>query len=354
MGWATTGPYHERITLTPPYGMVSGPQEAPVGRSGDASTMRGAISRVRMVLGWLWESTSKSLIQAPMDVLWQHTQNPDLHQRWDLRFSTIRYLPRSGDEPQQFLYATHIGFGLRITGKGESVGQRELAEGQRVSSLKFSSEDPRSIICEGSGYWKYIPAHDGIRFLTWYDYRTRFGRAGAIFDRAVFRPLLAWATAWSFDRLRLWLERDVSPTAALRHFVTHACARSTVALVFAYHGLVPKLLMRDADEIAMLRDAGVAPHWLPTALSAAGIAELAFAFVLILFWRHRWPSVACLVLMLAATVVVVASSPRYLTAAFNPLTLNLSVAALSLLDLVNLADSPSAARCRYSSRTSDL
>jgi hypothetical protein len=59
-----------------------------------------------------------------------------------------------------------------------------------------------------------------------------------------FAPLLAWATAWSFDRLRLWLERGASPSATLRHFVAHACARSTVALVFAYHGLVPTLLMR--------------------------------------------------------------------------------------------------------------
>jgi DoxX-like family len=294
------------------------------------------------------------LIQAPIEVLWDHTQDPSLHQRWDLRFSTIRYLPRSDDEPQQFLYATRIGFGLQITGKGESIGQRELSEGRRASSLKFSSEDPRSIIREGSGYWKYIPTPDGIRFLTWYDYRTRFGRAGVLLDRAVFRPLLAWATAWSFDRLRLWLERGVAPNATLRHFVTHACARTTVALVFAYHGLVPKLLIRDADEIAMLQDAGVPSDWLPTALSAAGFAELAFAFVLLLFWRHRWPSVACLVLMLAATVAVIAFSPRYLGAAFNPLTLNLSVAALSLLDLVNLADAPSAARCRYSSRASDL
>jgi len=34
--------------------------------------------------------------------------------------------------------------------------------------LKFSSGDPRSIIREGSGYWKYIPTPQGIRFLTWY------------------------------------------------------------------------------------------------------------------------------------------------------------------------------------------
>jgi hypothetical protein len=295
----------------------------------------------------------ETLIQGPIEALWQHTQEPSLHEQWDLRFSTIRYLPRSDDERQQFLYATRIGFGLEIEGRGESTGQRVLPEGHRVSSLKFSSEDPRSIIREGSGYWKYIPTPSGNRFLTWYDYRTRFGRAGALFDRVIFRPMLAWATAWSFDRLRLWLERGVSPDAALRHFVTHACARGTVAMVFAYHGLVPKLLMRGADETSMLRDAHVPSDWLPTALSAAGIAEVAFALLLLWYWRSRWPSVASVVLMFAVTVAVVAFSPRYLAAAFNPLTLNLSVAALSLLDLVNLADAPSAARCRRSSQAAD-
>jgi hypothetical protein len=92
------------------------------------------------------------LIQGPIDVLWQHTQDPSLHERWDLRFSTIRYLPRSDQEPQHFLYTTRVGFGLEITGRGESSGKRDLPSGRRVSSLKFSSDDPRSIIREGSGY----------------------------------------------------------------------------------------------------------------------------------------------------------------------------------------------------------
>ena len=34
--------------------------------------------------------------------------------------------------------------------------------------------------------------------------------------------------------------------------------------------------------------------------------------------------------MIAATVGVVATSPRYLSAAFNPVTLNLGVAALAV------------------------
>ena len=233
------------------------------------------------------------LIRAPMDRLWEHTQNPSLHERWDLRFSTIEYLPRPDPaEPQRFLYATRIGFGFQVAGEGDSLGERDLPGGLRVSSLKFSSEDARSIIREGSGYWKYIPTPDGIRFLTWYDYRTRFGRAGALFDRIAFRPMLGWATAWSFDRLRLWLERGLPPDVALRRFLTHAYARGAMAFVFAYHGLVPKLLRRDVDELAMLRAAHVPQDWAPATLAGAGVAELAFALILLRFWGRRWPAVA--------------------------------------------------------------
>jgi hypothetical protein len=157
------------------------------------------------------------LIRAPMDELWAHTQTPELHQRWDLRFSRIEYVPKSHEaEPQRFRYRTRIGFGVEVSGDGETVGRRSLPDGSRSSALKFSSSAALSLIREGSGYWKYIPTTEGIRFLTWYDYHPRFGRVGALVDRAIFRPLLGWATAWSFDRLRLWLEDGVEPEQAMR------------------------------------------------------------------------------------------------------------------------------------------
>ena len=286
-------------------------------------------------------------VRAPMEALWQHTQEPALHERWDLRFTTIEYLPKaSEDAPQRFLYATRIGFGLVIAGEGESTGQRDLPGGERVSALKFWSSAPLSLIREGGGYWKYLPTDDGVRFLTWYDYRTRFGAAGSGLDRWVFRPLMGWATAWSFDRLRLWLERGITPDRALRHFLTRTLARGALAAVFFYHGLVPKLIVRHPDETAMLRDGGVPMGTIPAATAGFGVAEIVFAVVLLAAWTRRWPAVACVGLMLAATAGVAWSSPRYLGAAFNPVTLNGCVIVLALIDLLHLDDAPSAARCR--------
>ena len=147
------------------------------------------------------------LVRAPMDVLWTHTQMPKLHQQWDLRFSRIDFLPRTTDgAPQRFRYSTRIGFGFAVTGEGETVGQRDLV--------------------------------DGIRFLTWYDYRTRFGLPGALFARLIFRPLIGWATAFSFDRLRLWVEHGVNPAHSLRQALVHLITRISLSTIIAYQGMI--------------------------------------------------------------------------------------------------------------------
>lgn len=286
------------------------------------------------------------LVRAPMEVLWTHTQTPELHERWDLRFSRIEYLPRPNPmEPQRFRYATRIGFGLEVAGEGRSMGNRDLADGSRSSALTFSSADSRSIIREGAGYWKYIPTPQGIRFLTWYDYRTRFGALGALVDRVAFQPLMGWATAWSFDRLRLWLEEGVDPAYAMRQALVHGVARIGLALIFAYHGLIPKLISAHPDEIAMLSDAGLAAESIGLGVTLLGIAELMLAVCLLIFWRRRWPPWLCLGVMVLATIGVALNSPRYLTAAFNPVSLNVAVACLAIIDLTVLQGLPSASHC---------
>lgn len=51
----------------------------------------------------------ESLIDAPMDALWKATQEPDQHQRWDVRFGEIAYQSKVAGEPQRFTYATRPG-----------------------------------------------------------------------------------------------------------------------------------------------------------------------------------------------------------------------------------------------------
>ncbi len=173
----------------------------------------------------------ETVIDADMEVLWERTQDPARHQSWDLRCTSIAYLPRVEGEPQRFRYGTRLLPLLRIAGTGVSAGERQRSDGTRVSALRFASGHPLSLLAEGSGYWRYIPGPTGIRFLTGYDYRPRWGRCGAVTDRLVFRPLMGWATAWSFDRLRLWCERGTHPRAALARALGESALR--LALVLA-------------------------------------------------------------------------------------------------------------------------
>jgi len=285
------------------------------------------------------------LIRTEMDELWEKSQDPKLHQRWDLRFTEINYLPRKPEEAQKFLYSTRIGAGLRIEGAGESTGQRDDPEGHRTSALKFWSDDPKSLIEIGSGYWKYIPTKDGIRFITWYDYRKRFGALGRFVDKLFFRPILGWATAWSFDRLRLWIEDGILPEISREKALTYAFSRLTIAFIWFYHGLIPKLITRNSDELRMLRDAGIAGPELLRMLKGLGLAEIFFALVLVIFWKSRWPLWFTLAAMFMATLGVAITSPNYLTGAFNPVTLNLAVATLAIIGLLNERYIPTASNC---------
>ncbi|MFF3320823.1 hypothetical protein [Streptomyces sp. NPDC002889] len=166
----------------------------------------------------------EALIRVDPDTLWERTQQPTQHQRWDLRFTEIDHLPCVPGEPQRFRYATWVLPFLTVAGTGVSAGECHRA-GDRVSALRFASPHPLSLLKEGSGYWRYIPGPGGIRFLTGYDYRPRWGRFGRTADRLVFRPLMGWATAWSFDRLRLWCERDIAPERARRNWLVETAVR---------------------------------------------------------------------------------------------------------------------------------
>jgi hypothetical protein len=172
------------------------------------------------------------LIRSGMPELWAATQDPAQHRRWDLRFTDIDYLERAGGGPQRFRYTVRV-LGIALSGVGICAGERWRPDGTGTSALRFASPHPLSLLAEGSGYWHYVPGPGGIRFLTGYDYRPRWGRVGRIADRVLFRPLMGWATAWSFDRLRLWLERGTPPERLLRYSLADVAWRVAVVAAAA-------------------------------------------------------------------------------------------------------------------------
>lgn len=118
-------------------------------------------------------------------------------------------------------------------------------------------------------------------------------------------------------------------------------ARLTLALVFIWHGLVPKILWLSADEVAMISAHGLPAHALfePAVLAAlAGVAEVVLGLLLLALPRQRWPVLLAAAALVLLLLDVVWLSPHLLIQAFNPLTTNL--AALALCAVVWMTQSP--------------
>ncbi|SFE26321.1 DoxX-like family protein [Paenibacillus algorifonticola] len=211
----------------------------------------------------------ETTIHTDLDTLWNYTQIPSKHVQWDMRFTAIEYMPRHTEEEiQRFHYQTRIGFGLAIAGTGATRAEWLKKEGKqsRLSTLSFSSEQKLSLISRGRGYWRYTEQGDDVIFLTRYDYKTRFGAAGKAFDRLLFRPIFGWATAWSFDVLKIWLEQHIPPAATIQRALIHYVSLALLAVLWLYQGIVPKLLYPETGELAQLHASGLFSGWEEQAL----------------------------------------------------------------------------------------
>ncbi|MDQ0256834.1 hypothetical protein J2S74_004256 [Evansella vedderi] len=283
-------------------------------------------------------------INGPLETIWKYTQEPKLHERWDLRFSSITYLPKEGSI-QPFLYKTNIGFGISIVGEGRSRGKKELSDGSRVSSLEFGTEQKLSLIKKGSGFWKYEPEEGGIRFYTKYDYSTRFGALGTIIDRLIFRPMIGWATAWSFDAMKLWIEKQIPPEQSFRRLLTHIFICFALAFIWIYQGLVPKILFPETGELALIEQTGFFPGFEREVVFSIGILEiivgLLFLFPIRKVGLFLVSSMAVALLGLGALF----TNPYLFLEPFNPATLNIGMILLGIVGWLNLRDLPQARNC---------
>lgn len=209
-------------------------------------------------------------IRASMDRVWELSQDPTSHPRWDLRFSRI--IPVDLDEQGQVRFRYEFRLPLHtIRGTGTSLGHRHRTDGHATSVLKFDTADWLSPIGPGSGYWRYIPTDDGLRFITGYNYQPGMGCVGKVLDSRLVRPALGWATAISFDRLRLWAEADLDPRTARHRWFMDAGLRAGGVLAAAGMFLLAVHKVRAGQPggagIAVLgAGAGLAavalpPHW---------------------------------------------------------------------------------------------
>lgn len=145
-------------------------------------------------------------VRASLERVWELTQDPSRHARWDVRFSAITPTEPLAGGGIRFRYERRLA-GVRITGTGTTIGERVRPDGTRTSALRFDADSRLSPLGPGRGYWRYRQDGDHVVFTTGYDYEPNWGGAADLF----VRPVIGWATAWSFDRLRIWAETGTPP-----------------------------------------------------------------------------------------------------------------------------------------------
>jgi len=286
-------------------------------------------------------------IESSMEEIWEYTQDPHLHTEWDIRFTEITYLPKEENKPQAFLYKTKIGFGLEIAGKGESVGEIKQNANKRVSSLKFWTDNPLSLIHIGRGYWKYEQKEKDIVFETQYDYETNFGKIGRLIDGLLFRPLIGWATAWGFDSLKIWLEQGDHPRLQLKRTLTYWLTLFVLAFAWIYQGLVPKLIFAHPEEVLLLQN--IMPNAVPVdgdvIVRIIGVLEILFGIVWLLPFQKRMLFIIHIIGLLGLTFISYLADSQTFVQPFNVVTLNVLLIFLSIIGYINSTNLPRASNC---------
>jgi len=114
---------------------------------------------------------------------------------------------------------------------------------------------------------------------------------------------------------------------------SYAICRGMVAFVWLYHGAVPKLLGPHTDELRMNQALGLSLEKAEQLSIVAGVFEVLFALLIFVCWRQRWPLVVTAVAMVGLLLFSLVAVPSLAMAAFNPVTTNLAVLALTLVAL---------------------
>lgn len=118
---------------------------------------------------------------------------------------------------------------------------------------------------------------------------------------------------------------------SFRENQVYAIARATVAFIWIWHGVVPKLIAQDPVEASPLLTLGLDSQTTWTIVKATGVGEIIFGLLILVLWRQRWPLLLTIVAMGGLLLGVFVTSTELVLGAFNPVTLNLAVIALAAI-----------------------
>lgn len=109
----------------------------------------------------------------------------------------------------------------------------------------------------------------------------------------------------------------------------------SLAFLWIYQGLVPKLLWTSTDEVAIWQWFGTSTETAILLGKSSGVIEIIFGALFLVF-PHKILHYLNILGMLALLLGVMMIFPKHLIGAFNPVVMNVAMAALSVVALMHI------------------
>ena len=107
----------------------------------------------------------------------------------------------------------------------------------------------------------------------------------------------------------------------------------TLAILWIYQGLVPKILFHAVDEQRLWELQGIGEIRMLFLIQISGYIEIIFGILFIIFKQSKLLHYLNILGMIALSLLILVSDLRYFQQAFNPFVMNVAMAMLSLIAL---------------------
>ena len=116
----------------------------------------------------------------------------------------------------------------------------------------------------------------------------------------------------------------------------------SLAALWTYQGLVPKILFQAQDELRIWLLQGFDESLALALMQLSGAAEMMFGCLLLTLKPSRLLHGLNILAMLGLSLLIIALEPLYFSKAFNPFVMNGAMAALSAcaIQLLRIAEAP--------------
>jgi len=111
-------------------------------------------------------------------------------------------------------------------------------------------------------------------------------------------------------------------------------SRVSISAIWFYHGLVPKIIYGNDQEVLM--NNALAPFAAERlALLLSGLSEIIMAILCLVLYRNRFLAKLTALFAVAMTIALALTLPTLFQNAFNPFTLNLALVALAAINVAS-------------------